>query len=433
METRPKLDIQEPSSEDDAPKDRKCCAIARPFRPLLYLAPISFATIQAINTGSALQKIFPLSVHITAALAEFFSTIGLTGEATKETFDEICESLKRGKLPKEWPELSRNKEALAILLCSIPALFAPLSESIQAYYCINSLPESYKFDNYVNPVLWAGVSGCAATFAAMTVALTDSAGMYIVVRERLASKKVEEKTIRFSDVASLTLGGVLGGLDAIQTSMEGYGALQTIFGNMDLSKKIPIGILSIANAIPFFCFSGMYSIDALKAFFSEEKPFKPKKIIAMTLSTYIGLYLAWDKILPNKAFYKSTVAGLGVDPNDVPWQVYEAFAWAIFAQNIIQITATLYSPMYNLLDRIANKTRQGCGYIRDKCCPVDETDAPYDIQPLLDDLPNETIIELEPEPIKVSTSIHTLFAQKNKSDEPESAKCCLKIDRCVLF
>lgn len=345
-----------------------CCEVARPFRPLLYLGPLSVAITESADIGRSLWKsrINSLPIIITASGGAFLSSIGLTGETTRQNFDSTCTIMKRRAFPRDWPVLSRTQEGLAITISILPALFAPISESMQAYFFVDALPDEYGWK--VNSFGWMVLSGLVASGAGLTTVLTESAEMYQIVRERFTGQRTPYKNT-FSRFASPIIGGSLGFLDALQKSIQSYIAIKTIFNVDSLMGRICVGIPSMLNAIPFFCFSGFYSINALDNFFGEKKPFQPKKILAMTFSTYFALYLAFLKRALNISFYKDVTVDFGLNPKQVPREVFESLSWAMFAQDIIQTTATLYTPTYNLIDGLSNKAYQGYSYIYDYFCP----------------------------------------------------------------
>lgn len=356
LEPLPDPDIEAPN--DDEVANTACCLRAKRFRPLLYIGPISVALTEAADVGRSLYKSgnTSLAITITAGSAAFLSSIGLTGETTKKNFDLSCDIIKHRKLPNDWPKLSRGKEAIAVSLVIIPAVWGPIAKSMQAYYFMDALPSEYNFEQNINLIGWAVGSSLVAFGAGATDILTNDAEMYKIVRERLAGQHTPYSN-KFSKIVSPWLGGTLGLMNAAQDSMQSYIAIKTIFDVTSVHGRIMIAVPSALNMVPSFSFDGMYSINAMDDLFGylQQRRLEPTKMLAFSMSAALAVYLAFLKRGLNLSFYSDVTKDFGADPNNVPAQVFESLSWAMFVQDSVQGTATLYEPMYGLITRVSNK------------------------------------------------------------------------------
>ncbi|VVC76279.1 hypothetical protein AQUSIP_15880 [Aquicella siphonis] len=347
------------NDQDDREQDHydACCTTVRPLRPLLYFGPISVALTEAADIGRSLWTSHTTSyaIIITASGAAFLSSIGLTGETTRENFDETCKIVKKRRFPRDWPKLSKTREGVAIALSALPAVWGPICEGMQAYYFMDGIPSEYHFEKSVNPVLWMVISSFVASGAGMTNALTDSAEMYKVIRERLAGTHTPY-TNSFSTIASPLFGGAMGTLKSLQDSVQSYIAIKSIFSITSTHGRILIGVPSMVNTIPSFCFAGLYNIKSLDEFFGyiQKRKIEPAKIAAFSLSLALGIYLAFWKRALNTSFHKDVATDFGINNSTIPDEVYESLSWAMFVQESLQATACLYPPMHNLVKRVSS-------------------------------------------------------------------------------
>jgi hypothetical protein len=344
--------------DDEEQVDSACCMRAKAFRPLLYIGPVSVALTEAADVGRSLYKSgnTSLAITITAGSAAFLSSIGLTGETTKKNFDVSCDIIKKRKLPADWPKLSRGKEALAIAIVVVPAVWGPIAKSMQAYYFMDALPAEYNFENKISILGWAVGSSLVAFGAGATDILTNDAEMYKVVREKLAGHS-NPYSNKFSKIVSPWLGGTLGLMNAAQDSIQSYIAIKTIFNVTSVQGRIIIGVPSALNMIPTFSFDGMFSINAMDELFGylQKRKFEPTKILAFSMSVTLAVYLAFLKRGLNISFYGDVTKDFGLDPANLPAEIFETLSWAMFVQDSVQGTATLYEPMHGLVTRIGNK------------------------------------------------------------------------------
>lgn len=363
-----------------------CCETAKPFRCILYLAPLLDAAttttsfvfdLIALNNTSLPNKVIP-------AIFEFLSTIGLTGETTKNNFDETCIIIKRRQLPRDWPPLSKCRERVAVCLSIFPGAWVLVSNGIQAYAFLVSMPESIS-GMKVHPTFWSVFSGVVASGTSITTFFTDSAEMYKTIREWLDPRPSPDEHI-FIKTASITLGGTLGLLKSCQDSVQSYIAIKNLFNIHSLYGKILVGIPSIGHCLPDFCFTGFYSINAIKEFFKylSLRKIEPTKIIAFSLVSSMAIYLALIRIEINKSAYKNITTDSGYNPNEVPEQVYDSLKMARFIQESIQTTACLYWPMYV----ITKKTGQGFKNMYHFFCPPPIPEDEIESQPLLEEQPS---------------------------------------------
>lgn len=353
----PQNSDDEESDDDEDSQYHACCLRIKPLRPVLSLLPLSVALSEAADTGRSLWTSHTTSypIIISASGAAFLASFGLTGETTRENFNETCEVIKKRRLPRDWPRLSTNQERAAFSISFIPASWSPISEGMQAYFFISGIPVEYKFDTAINPTLWVFGSILIACGAGASSALTESMEMYKVVRERIAGVRKQYKN-KVSAVFSPVFGGVLGTLDALQKSTQGYIAIKSIFSITSTHGRILIGIPSMINTIPTFCFSGLFNINSLDEFFGyiQECRVEPTKIIAFSLSLALGVYLAFWKRALNISFYQDVVTDFGYNSAAVPNTAYEIISWAVFVQESVLATESLYAPMHNLVKRVSS-------------------------------------------------------------------------------
>ncbi|MBX3709832.1 MAG: hypothetical protein KIT56_04940 [Gammaproteobacteria bacterium] len=429
------IEIGTAESQDERDENKtpdsydNCCAIAKPFRPLLYIGPVSVALTEAADIGRSLYTSDTTSLYIvlTASIAAFVSSLGLTGETTIENFNETCDTIKNRALPHDWPKLPKNKEIAAIGLSILPAVWGPISEGMQAYFFVSGIPSEYQFSNKVNPNLWSAISGGIATGAGLTTTLTESAEMYKVVREKLAGTSTPyQNTI--SRFVSPWFGGSLGALKSLQDSIQGYIAIKSIFNISSTSGKVLIGLPSLVNTVPNFCFAGMFNINALDEFFGytqqsiQNRKVETIKIAAFSISLGIAVYLAYWKTALNKSFYHDVTSDFGLEADVVPEQAYEALTWAMFVQESMQATAALFQPTHNLLHGVTSKISQGCQSIYRFFCPP-STDKVDEKKPLLEE---EPVLLSDEEEARTSPSLIINDSSYGESDEdnvfaPEAA------------
>ncbi len=398
-----------------------CCTTVRPFRRLLYLGPVAVATMEAADVGKSLWTSHTTSVGviIIGAVTAFLSSFGLTGEATNNNIDETCEIIKKRRFPHDWPTLSGKKEALSIGLAVLPAAWGPFAEAAQAYYFVDAVPFEYKFIDKTNKLVWSLFSGGIGLGAGFTTLLTESMEVYKFIRKRIAGVSESYQNI-FSQYVSPTLGGVFGVLKALQDSIQCYIAIKSIFNITSIPGKILIGIPSLAEIFPKFCFDSMFSINELDEFFGylqRVKNIEPKKIATLSLVTLLGLYLAFLKRPLNKSFYKSVASDFqdfGLAPHSISEKVYESLSWAMFVEESLFSIATLYDPMYQLVDKATNKVGSLCHMIYNYCCstPAPTPDHDNEANPLIPPNLTET---------RVSNHKSTLYGTSSRRRTKEEA------------
>lgn len=410
-------DPSEPDEEaldENQPYDA-CCIQVRPLRPFLYLGPLSMAISDGADIAMSLYQVNKthLPIVITAGAAAFFTSIGLTGEETRETFDETCFIIKKRRFPSDWEKLSYNQEVAAVSISTLPVFFDLFSKGVQAYYFVIALPSEYNFTDNVNASGWIGLSGTIAFGTSLTVLLTDSADMYKNVRHLLAGQfKLYANTV--SHIVSPTLGGLLGALKSFNDSAQGYVAIKSVFSINGATGKLVVGGLNLAYFVPnLFFSSGIASLNALDDFFAymQEKKFEPKKILAASLSLALALYLAYLRRPLNQSFYQE-LSNDWIAANTIPDDYLFALSWATLVQETWDITKDLVRPMDKLVNFTCNKISNACEYVYNKgknfydyCFsstePDDEDNKPL-LQTSSDDESDQIVIDV---PSTVNTSI----------------------------
>ncbi len=358
---------------DDNDESTSCCMRLRPFRPALYALPVMTALGEAADVGRSLYTTNTKSIPIiaTAGVAAFFASIGLTGETTKKNFDLTCDMVKTRSLPHDWPKLTRRKEIAALCIDAIPLSWGVFAKSMEAYYFIEALPEEYGFSANISRLGWKIGSGIISGGTGITYFLTNGTEMYKLTRDRFAGVSTPYSN-GFSKFASPILGGTLGVLNAAQDSMQSFIAMKSILGAESVHARLLLGVPSALNMVPSFCFDGMFSINAMDEFlgYIPKRLFEPKKILAFSMSATLAVYLAFLKRGLNLSFYNDVTTDFGLDPKNIPNEVFEALSWSMFVQESIQATATLYGPMYGLVDRVSNKLYDAGAYVARCICPA---------------------------------------------------------------
>lgn len=318
-----------------------------------YVFPGSVALTDAADIGRSLytSKTSNRGIIITASLAAFLTSFGLTGEPTKQNFKETFTLIRTRTLPEGWVELPRKKEIAAIVCSILPTIWGAFSEWTQGYYFVDGIPSEYQFD--INVGLWAFISACIATGAATTNVFTDSIEMYKIIRERLVWKPTIYSN-RFSSYASPLVGGTLGLMKASQDAIQAYIATTSIFSLTSTLDRSLIAVPNILNIIPSFCFAGVFSINAMDEFFGyiPNMKWEPNKFLAFSLSAALAIYLAFWKRALNESFYVDIAQEFGAHRQDVPGEAVITASWAMFVQESILGTASVYEPMLSLINKV---------------------------------------------------------------------------------
>jgi len=423
-----------------------CCMKVKLLKPLLYLGPLTVGANEAAQIAQSLFIIkspkTPLPIVFIGAISAFFSSIGLTLETTKENLNETCKILKRRGLPKhstEWPPLSPTKEKIAICLSIEPALWGCFSEAAQGFYFVNTLTSEYKLN--VNTLGWAMFSGVVAVGVGLTNTLTYME-MYKEFRKLMAGVR-EPYRNKFSQVVSPIIGGSLGVLKAFQDSVQSYIAIKSIFGIEGMHGKILIGVPSFIDGVPKFCFEGRFSINAIDEFFGylPKKEFSPKKFVALSFAAALAIYLSFLKRPLNKLFYQDVIQDFEFDPHAVPDNVYDILSWVMFVEEAINNTASLYLPMYHLVDKTTKRVNSFFSSIYHYCCPP-SSPTPHEEEeqarlllnvdinndmPTQNDTKNENegveqmTTDTDQENLPISPSINTAIANKKEEEEHDVA------------
>ncbi len=241
----------------------------------ILFAPISNAFTDAADLGKAisLDKDIHPSLLASGTTIAFLASLGLNAETVLENFEEFCHIIKTRTAPQHWPKISLNKERAIVLTSFFLALYGPWLELVKAHYFISGLPEEYKFANQISSTGWTAFSILASTGAGMTTLLTETTEMFKAMREYAAGQSHPYHN-SVSKIVSPLLGFSLGGLASLQTFVQGFVAMEEIFKIKQTPVLATVGTLGFLNMLPNFCFSGLFSINALDDFLGYFQNYK---------------------------------------------------------------------------------------------------------------------------------------------------------------
>lgn len=332
------------------------CDFSNLLFPLILLPPLSSAATETANIAMDLIAMSPnpgLPHIIIGSIGAFFSSIGLNTPTLINNVNQVIHIIQQHELPPEWPSLSSAREKLAITLSFIPGTWAPISSGIQAYFFVIAAPGEYQFAPRVDSRFWSSFSAVIAIGTGITSIFTDSAEMYKTVRNRLAGVHFPYQN-QFSKWASPTFGCFLSLLKISQTAAQSYVATKSIFGIESLTGKILIAVPSLLNCIPDFCFTNIFTVDALDRFFGyiPKQKVEPIKMIAFSCSVGLAVYLAFLKRSLNLTF-------IDIAPELIPQIASEVYSWMIFVQESLLVTASLYDTVHNTFSFASNTAYKG--------------------------------------------------------------------------
>jgi|GEM_PF-3734952 hypothetical protein len=383
----PPLDQPAADEEDEEEQDKSCCT----FSSLYHLVPFANGVMEAADIGMSLYQnpSATLAEKITGPIAALACSYEFTDTSSTKNFREFLHSLKTGKRPKDWPEISPLKRKIAIGFTALSTPYGLFSDGVQAYWFFDAIRTEYDVGSSTLIVSLFQSGGVVVGIGAGTNKLfTDNYEALKTTWNLLAHKKSSYSNT-FSKIMSPILGFSLGTLKTAQEEIQGYIAIKTVFGINDVITKSVIGALAAQDSIPNFCFTGLSNLSSIDEFFGYigKGKFESKKIAAFTLSLALSVYLAFLKRTLNVIFYNDVAADFNINRPDITDTAFETISWLMFVQESIQYTSSLYPSSYVLVDRVTNGISKSASWMYNKitscCSSPDIPRQPEESKPLL--------------------------------------------------
>lgn len=370
---------------DDDPTPAKQSFIGKRTKRIMQAGLIYFlfcsGSTDAANIVSSLydkgvsQNIQPSTALLTiSAICAFASSIGLTGEAAFENADEVYKVMKYRALPydwedadeemlHDWPRITRRRERIAAAIAIISTLSEFTFGMIVSYYFITSIDDDYQFasEDAAERVGWAIFSWVIAFGVGATKVLTESIEAYKTARMLIAHTRRQRQ--HYLSKYFVPIGWCAGALFAAQNTLENYIAAKTMFAvENNSSSAYAIGSYCILNAIPNFCFTGLFfcanAVDDVVGYLANntcQRKCDFNKPFSFTCAFAVATFLATQERFLNQDFYEQEIIEFKITKH-IPTALISSIVCVAY---IMIVTASLYPSMHIVMERLTRIMQKG--------------------------------------------------------------------------
>lgn len=346
----------------------------------LWAANITNALCQAAQNGTSLYSLPKVITPV--VLISFVTNINLSNTFSIEGADEIMQIINDRKLPydqRDWPELSKVREALSVgsmfVITGISAYFI----GVQAYYFASLLPKNYDFEDSIAPykLAWEIGSGAASALVVLNLAVGQGRVTYKNIRKLLSSQKIEY-TSTFSRYYSSIVGGFLGGIYALANGISNFPSI-----SMHKTPEVCINAAFIPfDAVGNFCMNGRFgidSIDQLAGYLSEHCPDITEVVSFFISAGLSGFFNYWQYIIIKNTL-EMNVNNLEINAPHMTEPIIAGLSLGYAAEGFIIDTATLYQLTFIAVNGISKKISSICQWLSNSCCQPNQEDSNQDNQ-----------------------------------------------------
>ena len=318
---------------------------------LAYIIPAFYALIDASQTAMG-TKNNNRNFAITLIALTYITSLSYIATFTIEKMKTAHRLFSKNK-PEEWVELPRGKHYLATGLALTLSTYVIFSESMQAYFFVDSIPAEYKFET---PPRWNLLNVFMTIIAAINILFSEGLNNYFETR-RLLSGKPFHYANSYSYYVSPTAGALLGGigtLNRVLTSLVGIAAVLKLKKSPRLYALLTVSML---NGISDFAQNGKYVRDSMDDVFKQVVPFRLPTLKA-SISATLALAAAGTVAIASQELTRDLADSMAelfeIKPSSRPNTVFDTFAWANATADTVVGGFCLYDPSKWVVDKLAN-------------------------------------------------------------------------------
>jgi len=286
------------SLEDNIPNDDYDddeVIIAQPacwsWSTLLWVLPAVFSFNQASQVAKGVSEKFSPQASIPYAALAFFASLAMTGKFAVENIKQTVQILKNGKLPDDWPKLSKQKRIIALVFASMILSYVVFADGIQSDFYTNSLPDEYNFKDKISMKDWKIFCILIASIISATTLFSEGVEAIKGFQELFSDAEESYHTDTVKKWISIISAGPIAVLGAIGDGITSFDGMLSVFKLVSFSPVVGlIAAASMLNMCSDFCLSGRFNISNVYNLLDRLSQKKPEieEIISFTLSMTAG-------------------------------------------------------------------------------------------------------------------------------------------------
>lgn len=343
------------------PKEKEKKQLTTGMKRALWIAPVfkAFSDSAMMADGLYQTLIINTPFIVTSSTLNIFTSLGLSELFTVDGMEETVEAILNGERPASWPSLTSSKHEIAAgILTALIVGCALFNDASDSYHFNNALPETYHFQDAIEPyqAAWKTGSGIVTALVCISMAFGEGQETYRTIRHLLSSQTMTFSS-RYGKIIAITIGGTIAVIAASEDALNNFISTAQNFELNSTSLLITVGALSACNGITDFCLNGRFGISSMDSAIQSLRQTKlPKKMYAAFFLSAAGAgLLAYAQYLLTQSGFQSAADNAQINAPHLTDPAITSLAWGEAGNELLVDTATLFPLMLGICTLLESK------------------------------------------------------------------------------